>query len=88
MPLDLDALEALEKKATPGPWEWDGRTVGDGGYVYIPQGAYLGNTLVMLADTYEDCGYDCDLLAAARSALPELIRLARIGQRVEAKENG
>lgn len=83
MTLDLDALAALEKKATPGPWEWDGRTEEDDGYVYIPQGAFLGDTLVMLSDTYEGCRYDCDLLAAARNALPELIRLARIGQRVE-----
>ena len=52
MPLDLDALEALEKKAeASGPW----------------------------MDSYDRNIFN----GAVRSYWPELIRLARIGQRVE-----
>jgi len=82
--IDLDALEALEKKASKAKWtvrcspngcHYD-RTTRDG---------YAVNGVKYVPD-YENpmlCKDDAALIAAARNALPELIRLARIGQRVE-----
>ena len=92
MTIDLDALEALEKKATPGKWmvydsnSW--RRIGiDGEYREIlwPDKAHDGHP--EMGGINRD--NDLTVLTAARNALPELIRLARIGQRVErdAKEN-
>lgn len=84
MTIDLDALEALEKKASKAKWtvrcspngcHYD-RTTRDG---------YAVNGVKYVPD-YENpmlCKDDAALIAAARNALPELIRLARIGQRVE-----
>lgn len=80
--IDLDALEALEKKATQGPWqryrnadkEHDGKYVVSGADAYEPQ-------LVLSTSDCED--NDIALFVAARNALPELLRLARIGQKVE-----
>ena len=66
MTLDLDALEALEKKATPGPW-----VAGiEGRFIHFPE-------------SYHATEYDYVMCALVRNALPELIRLARIGQKVE-----
>ena len=63
MTLDLDALEALEKKATPGPW-----VAGiEGRFIHFPE-------------SYHATEYDYVMCALVRNALPELIRLARIGR--------
>lgn len=77
MTIKLSELEALEKAATKGPWEWSGRKVDEDGHVYIPQCSALGGTLIHLADTYEGSAEDCDLIAAARNALPELLAFVR-----------
>ena len=73
MTIDLDALEALEKKATPGPWIAGGN--GACGYGWLKNDILRGQ--------YAKQPADYALVANARNALPELIRLARIGQRVE-----
>lgn len=86
MELDLDALEALEKKATPGPWHW---TIEGIDYGYVGPNS---ERTVLFGEDHEGAvsadDNDAMCLVAARNALPELIRLARIGQRVEARENG
>lgn len=87
MTLDIEALEALEKKATPGEWalyesnSW--RRVGMAhGYAEV---LWPGKAR---SDGHPDIhgvnrDNDLAMLVAARNALPELLRLARIGQRVE-----
>jgi len=95
MTLDLDALEALEKKATKAGW----RLFDSGLIVEIsPPTGQLGESPSVVGWS----GFDqsdmpfrkrrtnANLIVEARNALPELIRLARIGQRVErdTKENG
>ncbi len=71
-------LEALASKATPGPWEWDGREVDEEGYVYIPECSYLVGA-ICLADNYEGYHDDCDFMAAAN---PSVIR-ALLAERAE-----
>ena len=73
---NVERMKLLEARAKPGPWNWDKRRVDEDGYVFIPQCAYLGGTLISLADTYENSGIDCDLLAAARNCLPALLEIA------------
>jgi len=87
--LDLDALEALEKKATPGPWEgpW-----GDTHTVAAFEGEHREDSLTddPRGDAFpvaqETSPEDAALIAALRNAFPELIRLARIGQAAEAEK--
>lgn len=68
--LDLDALEELERAATPGPWEAE-RDVYDGDVWYVePDGQP-----VLIARRPSDT--DGALIAAARNALPDLIAAAR-----------
>lgn len=63
----LDTLEALEKAATPGPWDAEGVyiwcTPTDGGSRYDLMKSFDPDTL--------------RLAAAARNALPALLRVAR-----------
>ena len=76
--IDLDKLEALARAATPGPWQWDGRTVDpEDGYVHIPECSYITG-LISLAGHYEGYQEDCDFIAAANpAAVLHLIALAR-----------
>jgi hypothetical protein len=67
-PEQLDELERLEKEATPGPWE------------YFANGTLSGQYSDLACGLLDEEGI---LIAAMRNALPELIRLARIGQAVE-----
>ena len=60
----LAELEQLAGKATPGPWQWDGREVEDDGYVHIPECSYLVGA-ICLADNYEGYQDDCDFMAKA-----------------------
>ena len=54
-------------KVDAGEWKWDGRTVDEDGYVYIPECSYLvGN--VCLSDQYEGYQDHCDFIAAANPA--------------------
>lgn len=70
--------KARADRATPGPWEWDGRTeekdddMPDGFFVYHPQGAFLSSTAVCLSETYEGDHLDLDFIAAARTDVPAL----------------
>lgn len=41
--------------------------------VYVPQGAYFGETLITLGDTYDGSGHDCLFIQ-------ELIRLYKAGR--------
>lgn len=70
----IEELRALLEKAEDIiPLEWDDRKEDDDGYVFIPQCSYLGSTLISLADTYENSGYHCDLVAESVNALPALL---------------
>lgn len=85
MPLDLAALEALHKAASPVPWT-HGRS-----YESIISPNATGDRVTRDAEGYGGplvceslfASGDRDLVIAARNALPELIRLARIGQEHE-----
>lgn len=59
MKLDLDALEALEKKAAPSPWE------SYHGSVLLPGEDYI--------DCFSPNGHTGELIAALRNAAPQLI---------------
>lgn len=82
MRLGITAIRARAEAATADMSSWsdahapeDGETVG-----YVPQGSHLGETLISLADTYENSREDCAFLAAARTDVPLLC------DRVEALE--
>src|SRR5262245_39786051 len=68
-------LEPKKKTSFHGePLEWGDRTEdNDDGYGYIPQGSYLGDTLITLADTYENSAEDCDYIALAANTAAEII---------------
>jgi len=74
-------LERLEKEAEPGPWEWWPASPADFDdkcqLPHVPQGAYLGETLINLSDTYEGRREDCALVVALRNAAPDLIAAAK-----------
>lgn len=71
-PEAIEELRRLEREASPGPWKWESESG------RIPQGSYLGETLITLGDRYENCDADCVLLAAARNALPALLDAATL----------
>ncbi len=77
----IETLERLEKEATPGPWEWEGRTVSDG-HVFIPECSSLGDTCIQLTHDYEGYAHDCDLLAFLRNHLPALISALKENKRM------
>lgn len=99
---DLTDIEKLARaakeraeKATPGPWEWDGRReesdpdIPGGVFVYHPQGSFLATTAVCLSDTYEDDHLDLDFIAASRTDVPALAdAVLQLVQRVRELENG
>lgn len=74
MTIDLDQLERLEKEATPGPWT----------------GLWVDNwddlRISRITDDPKTTDEDREFIAAMRNALPELIRLARIGQEYEDRD--
>ncbi len=80
---DLDALEAMEKAATPGPWISDApgcvaKHYNEGGK---SSAAICGRGF----NPSKEDESNADLIAAARNALPALIRAAR--ERDELREN-
>ena len=54
---------------------WEGISIDkdEDGYVYVPQGSHLGDTLISLDDTYEESGEDCLYVSDVINAIPELI---------------
>lgn len=73
----LAEIEARCKAASPGPWEWSGRKQEDDGWIWHPQGSMLADTMVTLADTYEDDHKDLDFIAHARADIPWLLDQVR-----------
>jgi hypothetical protein len=72
MKLTQEQLEDIRQRAenaTPGPWKWVGQTEGG----FIPQGAYLGDTLILLGDHYENYKEDATFIAHARTDIPLLL---------------
>jgi hypothetical protein len=68
----LKQIREREQKATTD-WEWSGKKFDQDGYVHIPQGSYLGETLITLGDTYEDYQDDCLFAEEARANIPDLL---------------
>lgn len=64
-----ESIEIAEK-ATEGPWQWTDQQNEENELPYIPQCSYLGDTLICLADTYENSREDCAFLAHARTMTP------------------
>jgi hypothetical protein len=62
----LDELEALAEAATPGPWDAPSR-----------EAEYFADTIIMLADTYENYQNNCAFIAASRTAVPQLVAALR-----------
>lgn len=79
MTIDLDELERLEREATPGPWvdDADDRPgqIRDVLLAYAKQ--HRVATAWGSAYTATNATEDASLIAAARNALPALIRIAR-----------
>jgi hypothetical protein len=70
---ELAAIRERAEKATPGPWGWSDAKVRDGKYVFVPQGSYLADTLIMFGDTYENGEQDAEFIAHAREDIPKLL---------------
>lgn len=60
----------IASKATEGPWTWTDQWSEENELPYVPQCSYLGDTLICLADTYENSREDCAFLAHARTMTP------------------
>ena len=60
----------IASKATEGPWTWTDQQDEENELPYVPQCSYLGDTLICLADTYENSREDCAFLAHARIMTP------------------
>lgn len=77
----LDELKRLERDATPEPWEtttWDG-------LLFVASVQQLQGTYVCeLGMGSDGAQRDAALIAAARNALPALLRVAGIAQEVRA----
>lgn len=69
--VDLEKLAELDKRATGAPWEWETYASPDG--PRVPQGSYLGTTLITLGDRYEGCDEDCALVAELRNQCASMI---------------
>jgi hypothetical protein len=69
--VDLDRLEALERKATAGPWMPDG-----------VRGLDLGHDLGIIPIWGSPPGADRDLILEARNALPALLRELREARKI------
>lgn len=70
--IDLDALEALARAATPGPWQSsvEGRDHASGDHVVLTQGEDLYPTVVVEGrDLNENWLADQDFIAAANPAV-------------------
>ena len=73
MKITSEQIKELMEAATQGEWSWsDQREPDEYGYIYTPQGSYLGDTMICLADTYEDGQYDLSFIAA----LPQIAAFA------------
>ena len=81
--LDLDALAALEKAATPGPWEFYDRC-GKGPEATDSHIGYEVEGPPQPMRGQFERGADAVFVAAARNALPRLLALARAGERLAA----
>jgi hypothetical protein len=80
-PAAIDELERLHAEATPAPWHWEDRHMA--GRDYVPQGAALGETLIMLGDTYENSTEDCHLLEGLRNNAAALLSAARFAEKAK-----
>ena len=103
-PIDFDALDSLDRAATPGPWYQrsmdDDMCMGACAVATKPNTSGDNDQLcdywvhgVIAATLIQHPEYvipadgrsreNAELIAAVRNALPELLRLARIGAEVE-----
>lgn len=76
-PVDLDALDALHAKATPGPWvaEWNDHDDHEAGIDIIQRRGLKGGCRVALVewDLHEECiRFDAELIAALHNAYPAM----------------
>ncbi len=86
----LDKLEALHKAANRGPWKHErGKHTGDD-WLIASFGEDFDNISHQVtthgthaSECNGEAGDDAALVAAMRTALPELLRLARVGLSVE-----
>lgn len=82
---DIDRLEALDRAATPGPWQV-GYGYTDRGGLYTSIEAADGVTEVLGENSPTDA--DAALIAAMRNALPHLLEVAKLARQVIAELDG
>ena len=79
--------ETKEEYGKNFPWKWDNLkqiNVKDGSYIYVPQGSFLGNTLINLNDNYGNSGFDCLLIEDALKYLePLLLEVKESRERID-----
>ena len=84
--ITIDEIKQLDANRNDRTWQWDGRKVDeDDGYIYHPQGSYLGSTLITLGDTYEDDHHDLDFIAAAPKIAAKCIELDAVNRELITK---
>lgn len=72
-----ECLRIIAAVDSDNTWEWERMDIEeteDGPYVYVPECAYLGDTLIVLTDTYENSGNDCLYVQTACKEFPGAIR--------------
>ncbi len=79
MPNLLDTLEALERQATPGPWE-EHESPEEGFWIESANGGLVSTDTGLHIWPREA---DTNLMIAARNALPALLRMARAAREWE-----
>jgi hypothetical protein len=94
-----EELKAIEKRVNAGTqWTPDKCNIrppdpnDPDDYLYAPQGATIGGTLITLDDTYEDSGPDWNFVAHARQDVKALLKVLKETQRtlafvIKAREN-
>jgi hypothetical protein len=72
--MDVEVIRARVEKATMWtPDQCEMKVDPDDGYVFAPQGATIGDTLIQLGDTYDGSGDDWVFIAHARTDIPALL---------------
>ena len=66
-------IAALVNEISEPNWVWNDMQRSDDGYVYVPEGATLGETLITLDDHYEGYGEDASFIAESPAIVRELL---------------
>lgn len=73
MTIDIEEIRARLGNRTCDDWFGKGREQDEDGFIYHPQGSYLGSTMIVLGDTYENDHLDLDFIANAPADIRDLL---------------